>query len=261
MKLGTGIKIGGLKIGEIAFSPLSLSNLQLWLQADAGVSYNSSNQVSQWRDQSGNGKIAQASFSGANAPVYVENSINNKPSIRLDNQANEGQSYFTINEPGFNLKNSTAFVVARQNNRANNDYARMLSFLPNSGEDYDTNDGLAFLYNNQDVGDQGLQLTSNFNNAFYTDGLADSEFALASYVIRPSGIMEVFYNNYDDISSQNSSMAATMGVDLLIGQGSQLVTASSFDGNIAEIIIYGQALSEADMNKINNYLNSKYNIY
>ena len=59
------------------FSPSSIPNLQLWLDASdtSSISKNSSNQVSQWNDKSGNGR--NVSQSGANniKPTFSSNSM------------------------------------------------------------------------------------------------------------------------------------------------------------------------------------------
>lgn len=67
------------------FSPKDISGLTIWLRADStAVTLNGGN-VSNWADQSGNGKdVSQAT--AAKQPLYVASSanFNNKPCIRSD---------------------------------------------------------------------------------------------------------------------------------------------------------------------------------
>jgi len=53
----------------------------LWLKADAGVTVNGSNEVTQWADQSGNNHHAVAD--GTTLPTLQPNTINNKPVINF----------------------------------------------------------------------------------------------------------------------------------------------------------------------------------
>ena len=134
-----------IKKTQSSINPASIPNLQLWLKADEGVITNGS-EVTAWNDQSPNGNNAQSV--GITSPTFISNAINGKPAIRFNNEANAGQSYFSILSPQFNLKNSSCFVVVKQNSTGSTIFGRMLSFLPASGHDYNTNNGLGFLFAN-----------------------------------------------------------------------------------------------------------------
>lgn len=59
------------------------TNLVLWLKADSGVTYDGSNYVSSWADQSGQGHDATQSTDGLK-PLYVASAVNTLPGIRFD---------------------------------------------------------------------------------------------------------------------------------------------------------------------------------
>lgn len=64
-------------------APDTLAGLQLWLRGDAGVTYDNTAAVSQWRDQSGSDNHAvQATV--ARRPQLVREVVRGKPAIRFD---------------------------------------------------------------------------------------------------------------------------------------------------------------------------------
>jgi hypothetical protein len=234
-----------------AFSPANLSGLSLWLKADAGVTLSGSN-VTAWADQSGNGNNAVGSDT---LPTLQSNAINGYPAIRLNNTGSN-TSRFTVSND-FNLKNSSVFVVVKQLNLGN-PFARMLAFL-GTNDDFNSDDGLAFLFNNTVP---QLQLTSKANNAIIENLAAENVFASVAYKIDGSGNMSVFYNGGSEGTGQNVSMSSqNSGGAIYIGQGSQNIPAAGLYGDIAEIIFYNSNLTTPQRQQVETYLNAKYAIY
>lgn len=237
-------------------STIPQSGLSLWLQADNGVSFSGSN-VDAWLDQSGNGKHAITEYGASNSPIIVFNAINGKPAIEFNNLSLSGESFMRITAPTFNLKSSTAFFVLKQDEQIS--FARFFSFLSATGEDYDSNDGLAVLYNNYSDPQQ-FQITSNAIDAIENASVYEN-FGIASYTISSNGTIIPFFNSVVGISGQNTDMASSNGGDALIAQGSQAIAGSAFDGKIAEIVIYNRVLTEGERQQVEAYLNTKYAIY
>ena len=244
------------KIPRTPFLPSSLGGLALWLKADAGVTLAGSN-VTAWEDQSGNGENATTENGGADSPVFVSSAQNSKPAIQFNNFDRLGASFMRIASPAFNLKNSTAFFVAKQINQLA--FARLFAFLPASGEDYNSNDGLAVVYNNT-TDPRQFQIESNSGGAFENASNYEA-FGVVSYTITSGGLITPFFNSIAGATHTNADMASTNGADALIAQGSQLVDASSLDGQIAEIVIYSRVLTTPERQQVEAYLNSKYQIY
>ncbi len=65
------------------FNGPSTTNMVLWLTADNGVTYNGSNAVSSWSDQSGQGHHATQAGSSSQ-PLYVSSAQNSLPAVRFD---------------------------------------------------------------------------------------------------------------------------------------------------------------------------------
>lgn len=62
---------------------LPLANLELWLRADRGTTVDGNQQLSAWKDQSGQGRHA-AQAVGALQPVVLANWLNNQPVVDFD---------------------------------------------------------------------------------------------------------------------------------------------------------------------------------
>ncbi len=68
---------------QAAFSPLDVAALEGWWKADAGITKDGGDLVSDWADQSGNGNdLVQAT--GTNQPLFVADVQNSLPIIRFD---------------------------------------------------------------------------------------------------------------------------------------------------------------------------------
>jgi hypothetical protein len=247
------------KLDEVGIWSRALSQAEITslYNAGAGKSYPfdgtaTTNSITSWSDQSGNGNNAVPQDT---LPTLQSNAINGLPSIRFNN-IDPDVSRFTISN-NFNLKNSSAFVVVKQISLGNG-FPRILSFL-GSNDDYDSNDGLTFLFNNTVP---QLQLTSNANDAIIENSVADNQFALVNYKIDGSGNISIFYNGISESTGQNSAMSSqNSGGALYIGQGSQNAVASGLYGDIAEVIFYSRALTTTERKQVEGYLNAKYAIY
>lgn len=254
-RYGYGMSVSGSRTplvggGAAPFSPSNISGLSLWLKADAGVTLSGSN-VTAWADQSGNGNNAV----GADTlPTLQSNAINGYPAIRFNNI--DDPSRFTVSN-NFNLKNSSVFVVVKQLN-LNNAFARILGFL-GSNDDYDSDDGLAFVFSNTVP---QLQVESNSNSAVVANLAANNVFASVAYKIDNSGNISVFYNGGSEGTAQNADMTSqNSGGAIYIGQGSQNLTAAGLYGDIAEVILYNSNLTTPERQQVEAYLNTKYAIY
>ena len=72
----------GNVIAEIAL-PTEVPGLAVWLKADAGVQTNGSGAVTNWLDQSGNGRNAWQT-NASERPQWVNGGVGGKPVIRMD---------------------------------------------------------------------------------------------------------------------------------------------------------------------------------
>jgi len=258
-RYGYGMSVSGSRTPIVAGGGgeiIPSSGLSLWLKADAGVTTSGSN-VTAWADQSGNGENATTENGGADSPIFVSSAQNSKPAIQFNNSDLEGASFMRIASPAFNLKNSTAFFVAKQINQIF--FARLFAFLSADGDDYDTDDGMAVVYN-ATTDPRQFQIESNGGSAFENASNYEA-FGVASYTITSGGLITPFFNSVAGTTHENGDMASTNGADALIAQGSQIASASAFDGQIAEIVLYSRVLTTPERQQVESYLNAKYAIY
>jgi len=78
------------------------TNIKLWLKADVGITKDENDYVSVWSDQSGNGNDATQSI-GSSQPLWIDNYINNKPSVYFSSDWMQGTIISNIHNSSFTL--------------------------------------------------------------------------------------------------------------------------------------------------------------
>jgi hypothetical protein len=252
-KLGYGY---ALYPGSNSTLPDSISNLSLWLKADAGITLQNiqdSVEIIKWSDQSGNGNNAIPIDVN---PTLVASDLSGKPTIQLSSVGGDNKSLTILNNP-MGALGTTAFVV---------NYVQPEVF---------------------DGGDTNGALLGNFgsaeNGSHWPYGLTNSVYDSFCSTIRkddlgePPGIRN--WNTYCVISEDNNWKLYCNGLfydgdsanvysnsiagdgSLYIGMQNNAGTNQIFNGKIAEIIIYKRALIESERQQVEGYLNAKYAIY
>lgn len=268
--------------------PASIPDLFLWLKADAGVTYDGSNLVSAWADQSGNGNNATAAVgyeptyqnAGTSAVGYDSIYFNPAGSYDIDYDA------LTIPGTPFDaVTDCTIFVVARQ--LVAGPYANGQFFGQTGGGNncpdsarrkLQMTGGYMFLQGCD--GDYNGGVDPNIGESYYTD------FPFTLYGIRPDSatgdakITTIFNSNwnrddgggpiavnagrYDYTGTLNRGLIEAFGVpsgvDVMIGSGFS-GGAENHKGEICEIVFYDRALSDTEFNQVIDYLNNKYSVY
>lgn len=216
-------------IGSTSFDPISLGNLEAWWKADAGITLNGSN-VSQWDDQSGNGKNLTQATAGSQ-PLYVASGINGFPSLTFD-----GVDFLSCT-PIITLANQTIFIVYKKAGGGN------YVILDYDGTVYPLLHYGGTLYN----GNSTLAVATT-NNTWYARAWKS-----ASGLTQPE-----FFSNGVSLGLGSANDSATRNYLRYVGS---LNGAAGLDGSIAEILVYNDVKSDADILLVNNYINTKYAIY
>ncbi len=229
---------------------LSFEGLRLFLRADEGVAVDGDGKVSDWQDLSGNGFDAVQS-SSAYRPLFVSSQINGNPVVRFDghddhlnfgnlmsgavagevfvvlestHDAAPSQSYFD----GYGL---WRFAAAGSSYEGNGYYSR------ENGHVYESF-GRASSVN---IGDPSASLDQpNLYNVVSDTSL---------WAVRMNGALE-----YETLSNTPAFRS-----DPSLGRGSSYYS-KSFDGDVAEIIIFDRALSDNERNLVSAYLGEKYDL-
>ncbi len=242
--------------GSVPTSPV-LTGLKVWLKADAGVTTNLSGGITTWTDQSGNGNDA-VQADDMLAPLVVPNAVNGNPVLRFNGIAPSAQ-YLEVADAG------TAFVT---NDFTTFALARFVGSYPalrqNVWSKCNTN-GLAGPV------DWWLNTTTGVPDCYRGDGTTNwAHFAgttgptLGAYSVlglRVTGL-DGGVSHYLGFATNGSGTAFTNTADagLPLRIGRRFDGGTQLNGDIAEILLYDQALSGADRTNVTAYLYGKYNL-
>jgi hypothetical protein len=241
--IGIGIGVGLASRGGSSFVPPSISGNVLWLRADMGVTLNAT-RVSGWADQSGTGdankNVAQATE--GKQPLFnaSDANFNGHPSFTYSNVRLDCLQSGTWATPMPNP--ATWFIVARQSTFA-------LCFFT---------DGIVgtnrqSMYQHTPAGAE-TQITSG--TALTAAGkLSDAGTFVLGGVFGASG--KIYRNAKTAIASGTTGTQTLTG--LTIGA---LYDAAQFaiNGQIAEVIGYNRALTQAEVETVLTYLGTRYAI-
>jgi hypothetical protein len=235
------------------FLSSTLPGLQLWLKADAITGLTDGMTVATWADSSGNaGDATQAT--GALQPTYKTGIVNSWPVLRFT--GTEYLSSALVAPAGLTTRTVIAVVAnVTQNGSGYNHVLHWGNAIPtNSYQSY----GLVVKCN----GTQTTPYSTNMGNHYTDIGFASNAApTTGTMLIETSynGAVDTFYLNGASRGSKSVPLNTT-ATGLKIGTRAD-PTDEFLTGDIAEIFIYGPALSDANRAIVENYLAYKYAIY
>ena len=214
--------------------PLTISDLALWLKADAGVFSDAGSTpavdgdlVTQWNDQSGNNNHAGASVK----PTYETNSLNGLPSIRFP-----GSKHFGLTSSVVTTE-ITVFCVSRR--FVTSSFIGLFSAPTN---------GLAYAFNSS-----GNLILNKVNvSTLHTSSLVDRRSMWLQSNFTKSASSNLIAQRVNGASAGSTTTTTTDPLTI-IGE-------NSLNGYISEIIIYSRELSGTEITTIEDYLEAKYGI-
>jgi hypothetical protein len=226
-----------------AFS--GITNLILWLRADCvtgnGADPADNSTVSTWTDLSGNGSNATANGS----PTYQS-----------------GAAYLINSQPVINFNGASTFssIDIRANSRPNISIFAVYKLRgSNQAGVWGVDDGgWDRFFMARWSGDNGI-ISHSGQTAVPNSGVVNAtKFITTIYKYNVDNGSSVYDNGefvsplFKDTADPNAALA-----NLRIGS---IGHGFNLTGDIAEIIIFNQALSESDRKTVNSYLNTKYNL-
>jgi hypothetical protein len=220
-------------------SPIPTSGLKMWLKADAGVTANANNQVSVLADQSGNGNDVTQSIT-ANQPTLVPNAMNGQPVVRF----NGSSTYLKLPS---SLNSSSAlpltFVMVTRGATSLQGALDSAPSLPNT---------FRFFSNYVELWSQSPSVTL----------APPAAGAITSVISQANGsgnrLLDVYLNGSEQgggVKTGNTSPVAFTN-----GQIGRINTGYYYNGDIAEVLVYNRALSTAERQQVEGYLNGKYGV-
>ena len=228
-----------------AFS--GISNLTLWLRADCvtgnGADPADNSTVSTWTDMSGNGNNA----TGYGSPTFQSDSanlINSQPVIYFNGSA----TFTSIDIRAIARPNITIFAVYKL--RSNNQVG--VWGIDDGGWDrffmarWSGDNGIISHLGTTAIPNSGVNNIAKNITTIYKYNVSSG-----SSVYDNGALVSSFTDNAAQSAAQTTLRIGSIGA---VGGGYQLI------GDIAEIIVFSQALSDADRKTVNGYLNTKYNL-
>ncbi len=223
------------------------NDLRLWLQADAGVTTNSDSTVAAWDDNSGNNNNA---LQVAASPRLVPNAINGKPAVRF----NGVDEYLeAADAPSIEFAGDlSSYAVVRYDDFNNYRalWAKTLGNQPASVDHYLLpGSGIPRFFRGNGAGSAG--------SVDGTRPLVAGAYLVVGFEM--AGTTATHYlDGAANGSGQITASFADGGTPLKIGTRDDLFT--KMKGDIAELLVFGHALSDTERSQVLGYLSSKYNL-
>lgn len=232
-----------------AFTPSQITGLALWLKADAITGLSDGDAITAWTDSSDNGNNATQGTAGVQ-PTYSTGIVNGKPVARFDGGDR------LINTAASITADHTAFVVGCVTGGSG--YQRMLHFGASgpatSGGDFRLFFGAI---NGNFATFWGTATGAAWNDtAANTPTQSVTNFSILT--AKRDGAVGTPYKNGTAQNAKNS-----IGTRTSTGYAVGASAAESIQwliGDIAEVIIYDSALSDANRQAVEAYLSAKYGI-
>ncbi len=229
------------------FTPDQLPGLSLWLRSDSGVVLNG-NKVSIWNDLSGSGNNC-LQVDTAQQPILVPNVLCGRPVLRFDG-FNDMLNGDTIN--GISDSSMTVFIIASGENMSEGDnYSVLFSIKSNIGFTI-----CRHLY-------ISMQREELFNDSYELDALNNSlpnaGFPATLFIVKKvlNTSLQLTLDSYSGIGYGVNASAPFPNDAYKIGYDNGVYT-NYWKGDVAEMIIYSNALSNSDMQSVISYIEQHY---
>ena len=238
---------------ELHAQPLPVTTgLQLWLNADVGVTTNASGQVTAWADQSGLGNHATQA-TAASCPTLAADSLNGHATLRVS-----GSQFMEVpNANGIDdlVNDVTILTVVKFDNLSGyrcvvnkcvGGVAAPFDWWNNASQ---FGGVTSFWLANSDV-------TPAYNRYVGTFAPPTGAYAVMGFRWK-DGVVDQFLNDFNVGHAVSMLTTANGSTPLRIGRRADGVT--QLLGNVAELLIYKPALSDSDTTGvITSYLQPKY---
>ena len=218
---------------------LAVPGCRLWLEANAGVTADGSGNISAWTDQSGNGNNLGVS---GTAPTLAANVLNGGPVVRF---ATNG--YFTASKVLSTDSNASMFMVCR-------------GLKGVSQKIFDGNStGTAppgtipqrRIVTCETAGNGSVQMMG-----LYSANYATNQYLCVSATFdSASGVAKLYLNGASAAVSNNFYLLPSASPFTV---GARFSGSDKYGGDIAEVVLYNGALSDANRQVVEGYLINKW---
>lgn len=228
-------------------SPIPRQNLALWLRADRGIVLDTTSTptVSQWLDQSGNGRHA-AQETKASQPTLISNSTNGKPAVRFVT------GFLTC--PLVNISDRLeVFVVFKRIGSSTGNNPGLLSFGDPGIADYVSSSYVVVFYES--------------GNSIFTGYRGGNLAGTDSYLTGVGVLTHSAFDGTQNTLTYNSTVYPSVSTSgnfnysvATIGSRLEPGVFNVYNGDMCELLVYHKTLTVNDRGRINKYLKTKYNV-
>ena len=244
--------------------------LLFWLNADStgSISYSDGDEVDSLPDISGNNRDFSQSNSDDRPTFNNSNGIGSQPAVTFD-----GAGSFLIDEDGNNYINGLSDFNLIAVVQSSSDNINTNNGFFNTGDlddGTDADDGIEMRYDSDGYEGDGTEVikvgvhTTDGNTAYESDNFTQSENPQILSTDWSSGkAIDLFINGTGDSPTWKGSSAGGLldnATQVVLGRGARDNENSSWDGKIAEVLLYANNLDSASRTIIENYLSAKYDI-
>ncbi len=227
----------GFSGGGAPFVPTDIAGLQLWLDAsDTATITQAANAVSQWNDKSGNANHATQGVA-LNQPSINTRTINGRNVIDFDGLT-DTMPITLATIASITQGANTSFVVSV--------YDAGTNFRQYAGESVSAAQRFGFYNDGSPLG--FIHAANGTRASVGTRGTSP----FIQVGIRNGTSCQIYLDS--GLTATNASAVNFTLVNLSVGLG------ANSDGAVAEVITYNTALSNADINRVGQYLSAKWGI-
>jgi hypothetical protein len=224
-----------LTLAADAVTPADIPGLALWVRADAGVTVDEAGRLAAWADPDRDNGFVQAN--AACRPILAPQALNGLPVVRFD-----GKDPFLQLRTPIQVGEGAVFIVARWDATCLDGSARYLL-----GADTGTNGYLISDGRGRVLGTAGKALYQNGARVLNGRiGFDPRIFPLANAPLSAFNLITVSGN-----TRPNERFA-------FLGQNGQNRSRTPFLGDVAEVLVYTQPLTPAQVRAVEGYLGGKY---
>jgi hypothetical protein len=248
----------GAAAGQMGWTPAGMSGLQVWVKADAITGLNDGDSISTWSDQSGQGH--DCTSSGSNRPVYKTGILNGLPVARFTGGSNQRCTHVFTGEP------NTIFAAVKspvdKHHRTiagaqTNDAVAIEAYYFKTDEATTSKMVFSRPTTSDTTSDGDFRASTTNPDSTVNASMHNQWFVMSG---RINGTTIELYRNRALVSSDTTASSkrpiATGGA---VGAGYYNNALGDYCGcDIAELLIFDRALSDAEMEDVHLYLEGKW---
>jgi hypothetical protein len=232
------------------FDPSALPNLALWLDAHQQIDLSdASNQVATWHDLSGHLGRDGVAYPNYGVPTFAAAGINGQPSVHFEPS---GYQMLQTNWVGPGSTEFTLVVVTQG-------YPHSALRFQNAVGGYP---GLIFPFDfasSEQAPNLGFLIENSATDYAQVRSGITASATIAVAILRSTGTITT-YTNGSLVEQRLSTTKSTTGTPLFIGGLPVASTGLFTHGDIGEVIVYDNALSDIDRSRVEDYLSIQWSI-